>query len=93
MLSYNSKNALIRGIILGIVTTVIYLAVVVITTPSLPAADAINAVFKVNSIIILGLGIGVGTQVFLSSYRKSLGCKLDKKRKGILGGGSGIQLL
>lgn len=89
LLSYNAKSALIKGIIVGIVTTVIYLAVVVITTPSLPAADAINAVFKVNSIIILGLGIGVGTQFFLSSYSKGLGCKLDKKRKGIFGGGSG----
>lgn len=89
LLSYNAKRALIKGLIVGIFTTIIYLTVVVITTPNLPALAAINAAFKVNSIIILGLGIGVGTQVFLSSYSKSLGCKLDKKRKGIFGSGSG----
>jgi hypothetical protein len=88
-LSYNFKRALIKGIIVGLVTAIIYLAVVVITTPSLPAADAINAAFKVNSIIIFGLAIGLGAQVFLSSYSKGLGCRIDKKRKGIFGGGSG----
>jgi hypothetical protein len=87
-LSYNFKRALIKGIIVGLVTAIIYLAVVVITTPSLPAADAINAAFKVNSIIIFGLAIGLGAQVFLSSYSKGLGCRIDKKRKGIFGGGS-----
>jgi hypothetical protein len=88
-LSYNFKRALIKGIIVGLVTAIIYLAVVVIATPSLPAADAINAAFKVNSIIIFGLAIGLGAQVFLSSYSKGLGCRIDKKRKGIFGGGSG----
>jgi hypothetical protein len=82
------KKSLVKGTIVGIVTAVIYLAIVVITTPSLPAIVAINAAFKVNSIVIFGLAIGVGIQFFLASCSKSLGCKIDKKRKGIFGGGS-----
>jgi hypothetical protein len=93
ILSYNAKKALVNGIIIGIVTTIVYLAVVVITTPSLPATAAINAVFKINSIVIFGLAAGIGTQVFISTYTKGLGCSLDKKKKGILGTGSGSTAL
>ena len=93
LLSYNTKKALMKGIIVSIVTAVIYLAIVVITTPSLPAIAAINAAFRVNSIVIFGLAIGVGIQFFLTSYSKGLGCRLDKRRKGIFGGGSGSTVL
>jgi hypothetical protein len=88
LLSYNTKKALMKGITVGIVTMVIYLAIVAITTPSLPASAAINAAFRVNSIVIFGLALGVGIQFFLTSYSKGLGCRLDKRRKGIFGGGS-----
>ena len=93
ILSSNAKKALVKGIIIGIVTTIVYLAVVVITTPNLPPIAAINAAFKINSIIILGLAAGIGTQVFISTYTKGLGCSLDKKKKGILGTGSGSTAL
>ena len=93
IISYNAKRALVRGIIIGIVTTIVYLAVVVITTPNLPAIAAINAAFKINSIVIFGLAVGIGTQVFISTYIKGLGCRLDKKKKGILGTGSGSTAL
>src|SRR5215208_4640661 len=88
ILSYNAKRALVRGIIIGIVTIIVYLAIVVITTPNLPAIVAINAAFKINSIVIFGLGIGVGTQVFLSNYSKGLGCTIAKNKKGVFGAGS-----
>jgi hypothetical protein len=87
--SYNAKKALVKGIIVGIITTLIYLIVVVVTTPSLPPIAAINAAFRINSMIIFGLAIGVGTQIFISSYSKGLGCRIDKKKKGIFGAGSG----
>jgi hypothetical protein len=93
LLSYNTKRALVKGTIVAVVTAVVYLAIVVITTPSLPAIAAINAAFKVNSIVIFGLAIGVGIQFFLTSYSKGLGCRLDKRRKGIFGGGSGSTAL
>jgi hypothetical protein len=87
--SYNAKKALVKGVIVGIGTTLIYLILVVITTPSLPPIVAINAVFKINSIIIFGLAIGVGAQIFMSSYSKDLGCRIDKKKKGTFYAGSG----
>jgi hypothetical protein len=89
--SYNIsiKKSVVKGTIVGMIAAAVYLAIVVITTPSLPAVAAINAAFKVNSIVIFGLAIGVGIQFFLASYSKSLGCRIDKKRKGIFGGGSG----
>src|SRR5919199_2656691 len=80
-LNYNAKKGLVKGIIIGSLTMVIYLLVVVITTPSLPPIFAINAAFKINSIIIFGLASGVGAQVFISSYSKRLGCRVDKKEK------------
>src|ERR671918_3017090 len=93
LLSYNTRRAVVKGTIVAAMTAVIYLAIVVITTPSLPAIAAINAAFRVNSIVIFGLAIGVGIQFFLTSYSKGLGCRLDKKRKGIFGGGSGSTAL
>ena len=93
ILNYNTKKALVNGVIIGIVTTIVYLVVIIITTPSLPPIAAINAAFKINSIIIFGLAAGIGTQVFISTYTKGLGCSLDKKKKGILGTGSGSTAL
>ena len=93
LLSYNAKRALAKGTIVAVIAAIIYLVIVVITTPNLPATAAINAAFKVNSIVIFGLATGVGIQFFLTSYSKGLGCKLDKKRKGIFGGGSGSTAL
>jgi hypothetical protein len=89
--SYNMiiKKSLVKGTIVSMIAAAVYLAIVVITTPSLPAIAAINAAIKVNSIVIFGLAIGVGIQFFLASYSKSLGCRIDNKRKGIFGGGSG----
>src|SRR5918996_5727431 len=88
-LSYNAKKALMKGVTVGLATAVIYFAIVIITTPNLPAIAAINAAFKVNSIVIFGLALGVGIQFFLTSYSRGLGCRIDRMRKGIFGGGSG----
>jgi hypothetical protein len=80
-LSHNTRNALVKGIIVGIITAIIYLAVVVITTPNLPPSMAIGAALKVNGIIIIGLAIGVGIQISISTYSKGLGCRIDERRK------------
>jgi len=84
-ISYNLRNAIAKGLIVGIITTIIYLLVVVFTTPNLSPIAAINAALKMNSMIIFGLAVGVGMQIFLSSYSKNLGCRINKKRNGILG--------
>lgn len=77
-----------KGIIFGIITITAYLTVVMITTPALPPDAAISAAFQLNSIVIVGMGAGVGLQMFLSEESKKLGCKL-KVRKKAFGGNSG----
>lgn len=79
---------IVKGIVVGIITVVVYLTVVVITTPALPADAAINAAVQLNSIVIGGMGVGVGMQMFLSAQSKKLGCRLDVKKKAF-GGNSG----
>ena len=77
-----------KAIIVGIITITVYLSVVIITTPALEPLAAINAAFQINSIVIIGMGIGIGLQIFLSEKSKLLGCKLQIKKKAF-GGNSG----
>ena len=77
-----------KAIIVGIITVVVYLSVVVVTTPALEPLAAINAAFQLNAIVIIGMGVGIGLQVFLSEKSKSLGCTLSVKKKAF-GGNTG----
>jgi hypothetical protein len=77
-----------KASIIGIITIVLYLFVVVITTPALEPLAAISAAFQLNTIVIIGMGIGIGLQVFLSEKSKLLGCNLAVKKKAF-GGNSG----
>jgi hypothetical protein len=81
-----------KGIIVGIITVVVYLGVVIITTPALAPFDAVSAAFQINSFIILGMGIGIGLQTYLSSYSKKLGCRLSIKKKAFGGNTGGTAL-
>ncbi len=83
-------NPIQKGIIVGVITIIVYLTVVVVTTPALPADAAISAAFQLNSIVIVGMGIGIGLQVFLSEQSKKLGCKLKIKNKALGGNSSSI---
>ena len=91
--SYNAKMALLKGILLGSISILAYIIVVIATTPELPASFAVNAAFSINPLIIYGTGLGVGLNTFVSSYSKRIGCRIDKKRKGILGVSSGSTAL
>lgn len=77
-----------KATLVGIITVAVYLSVVVITTPVLEPLDAISAAFQLNAIVIIGMGIGIGLQVFLSEKSKTLGCKLNVKKKAF-GGNAG----
>jgi len=77
-----------KAIPVGLLTIVVYLTVVVLTTPALPPYDAISAAFQLNSIVIIGMGIGIGMQIFLSEKSKLLGCRLNVKKKAF-GGNAG----
>jgi predicted membrane channel-forming protein YqfA (hemolysin III family) len=76
--------ALVRSIIAGSVSLIIYLLVVLITTPNLTPLATINAALKVNWLIIFGLALGVGLQVYVSSYGRNLGCRITNRRKSTL---------
>ena len=71
-LSYNAKKALEKGIVLGITTTLIYLIVVIITTPAFQPITTIIAAFKMNYIVIFGLSAGIGDQKYITSLFCSL---------------------
>ena len=77
-----------KATLAGVITICVYLLVVVLTTPALDPLDAINAAFQLNTIVIVGMGIGIGLQVFLSEKSKHLGCKLDVKKKAFGGNSS-----
>ncbi|KAG2480470.1 MAG: conserved membrane protein of unknown function, partial [Nitrosopumilales archaeon] len=77
-----------KGILVGIITIVAYLTVVIVTTPALPPDAAISAAFEINSIVIIGMGVGVGLQMYLIGKSKMLGCKLNVKKKAF-GGNAG----
>ncbi len=79
------RNALKRGLIAGSISLIIYVFVVIVTTPNLPPLAALNAVVKVNGIIVFGLAISTGVQFYMSSYAKSLGCSVPNKRKTVAG--------
>ena len=77
-----------KAIPIGFLTIIVYLTVVVLTTPALEPYDAISAAFQLNSIVIIGMGIGIGMQIFLSEKSKLLGCRLNVKKKAF-GGNAG----
>jgi len=77
-----------KAAIVGIITIIVYLSVVIITTPALEPLAAISAAFQLNSIVIIGMGIGIGLQVFLSEKSKHLGCNLSVKKKAFGGNSS-----
>jgi hypothetical protein len=78
------RKALERGLIAGCVSLITYLFVVIITTPNLPPMTALGAAIKVNGIIIFGLAIAIGIQIYLSHYAKSLGCDTTIKSKALV---------
>lgn len=87
-LSRNARKSLAKGVIAGTATLAAYLIVVIVTTPSLPADAAVRAAFGINSIVMGGTAGAVGAQTFFSSYGRSLGCEIRRK-KTVMGAGSG----
>ncbi len=81
MLTFNAKKPLVRSILFGIITIIIYLIIVIITTPALSASVAVRAAFEMNYIVIVGMGFGVGLQVYISEKSKSLVCMVHNNTK------------
>lgn len=72
------------GLIAGCISIITYLFVVIMTTPNLPPLTALGVAIKINGIIIFGLAITIGIQIYLSHYAKSLGCATTGKRKALV---------
>lgn len=87
-LSYNARRSLAKGVAAGAVTLAAYLIVVIVTTPNLQADAAVRAAFSVNYIVMGGTAGAIGAQVYFSSYGRSLGCEIGRK-KTVMGAGSG----
>jgi hypothetical protein len=87
-LSDSAQKSLAKGTIVASISLLVYILVVAVTSPSLPPAVAIRIAFTVNSVVMVGMAIGIAIQVFLSSYSRLMGCSLDM-RKRFLGVGSG----
>jgi hypothetical protein len=84
-------HALKKGLVAALISLTVYFFVVIITTPNLPALTALSVAIKINWIIIFGLAIAVGLQVYVSNYGKNF-CGIKNKRKGILGSSSSTAL-
>ncbi len=70
--TWSKINPIKKAIMVGIMTIVVYLTVVVLTTPALEPLAAVNAAIQLNAIVIIGMGIGVGLKTFLSEKSKML---------------------
>ncbi len=79
---------IIKSAMAGSAAILAYLTVVVLTTPALEPPAAITAALALNSVVIFGMGAGVGVQVYLSGKARRLGCSVASRR-GALGGNSG----
>jgi hypothetical protein len=77
-----------RGIGAGLITIVLYLAIVVITTPSLRPVDAVAISVAQNWWLIGGIAVGAGVQAFLLAYAKNRACSVRYKSSVI--GASGF---
>ena len=84
-------HALKKGLIAALISLTVYFFVVIVTTPNLPVFTALSVAIKINWIIVFGLAIAVGFQVYVSSYGKDF-CGIKNRRKGILGSSSSTAL-
>lgn len=91
-ISAAKTDALKRGLIAGSISLITYLFVVIVTTPNLPPMAALNAVVKINGIIVFGLAVAIGAQIYMSSYAKTLGCRILNKRKTMTGSSTSTAL-
>lgn len=80
-----SMRPIQKGVLAGIVTISVYIGVVIATTPALDPLAAVDAAFRINSIVIIGMGIGIGLQVALSEKARMAGCAVGRR---FLGGNS-----
>ena len=83
-----SSSPIHTGIGVGIITAVLYLTIVVITTPSLRPVNAVVISLTLNWWLIAAMSVGTGVQASLLAYARSRACGV--RYKGAALGASGL---
>lgn len=65
-----------RGVGVAIIAIVIYLTIVVVTTPSLRPVDAVAISVTLNWWVVGGIAAGTGIQAFLLAYAQGKACTI-----------------
>jgi hypothetical protein len=82
------STAIQRGVGVSIISSVLYLTIVVLSTPNLRAVDAILVSLALNWWLIGGISAGAGIQAFLITYAKGKACPV--RHAGAAAGTSGF---
>jgi len=69
-------RAVRKGVFYAVSASILYMLVVVITTPNLAPLDSILTAISLNWWIIAGVSLGAGIQVFLITYARERACDL-----------------
>jgi len=75
----NLPTSVQRGLAVAIISVVLYLAIVVLTSPSLKPVSAVVLALTLNWWLIGGVSAGTGVQAFLLTYAKSKSCPVRHK--------------
>jgi len=70
------RRAFERGLGAAIISFVLYLVVVVLTTPNLRPTQSVELALVLNWWVVGGVSVGTGTQVFLVTYAKERACPI-----------------
>ncbi len=74
------RRLLVKSVAFGLIAFVLYLIVVILTTPNFSPWVAASIALQLNGIYIVGISISVAVQRYIIGYGKTLGCELPKKR-------------
>ncbi len=70
------KKPALLGVLASMVLFAVYLFIVVISSPQFSPAIAVSLALELNGMIMAAIVAGVGIQVFLLVYNRSLACQI-----------------
>ncbi|MFQ6125213.1 MAG: hypothetical protein ACE5R6_11505 [Candidatus Heimdallarchaeota archaeon] len=74
------RKLLAKAASAGIISLLLYLLVVILTTPNLTPLIAASIALHMNGIYIIGISVSVAVQMLIVDYGKILGCELPRKK-------------
>lgn len=72
----STVRPLVMGSIAFVVSLSLYSLSVILTTPNLSPIQALETALKLNGFVMIAVSLGIGVQVSLTSYAKSLPCRI-----------------